>query len=183
MKDQKREIRYFSIMHWEEEQEYLQLRHRQGWAFERMSAPCVYYFTRCEPEEMVYQLDYNQEGLHHKDDYVQMFADCGWEYIQDCMGYCYFRKPKAAMEAQEDGIFCDDASRLDLILRIFRGRMIPLLVILVAIILPQLYLHRHLATSADIGVTVLYGGVLVLYAVVFTRFWRKLRQYRSSLTL
>lgn len=27
-----------------------------------------------------------------------MFTDCGWEYLQDFVGYSYFRKPKAAMK-------------------------------------------------------------------------------------
>lgn len=48
---------------------------------------------KCTPEDVVYQLDYNEEGLTHKDEYVQMFRDCGWEYIQDFGGYSYFRKP------------------------------------------------------------------------------------------
>jgi len=47
---------------------------------------------------VVYQLDYNQEGRSHKEEYIQMFTDCGWEYLQDFVGYSYFRKPKAAMK-------------------------------------------------------------------------------------
>ena len=32
---------------------------------------------------MIYQIDYNQDGIAHKDEYVKMFGDCGWEYLQD----------------------------------------------------------------------------------------------------
>lgn len=183
MKERKTEIRFFTIMQWEEEQAYLQRRHRQGWALERVSAQCVYHFTRCEPQDVVYQLDYHREALRHKEDYVQMFADCGWEYIQDSMGYCYFRKPKADMRVDEEGIFCDDASRLDLILRVFRGRMVPLLIVFTLVILPQLYLHRHLETTLDVTITALYGGMLALYLWVFISFGRKLWQYKASLNL
>lgn len=181
MKERKTEVRFFTIMQWEEEQAYLQRRHRQGWALDRVSAQCVYHFTRCEPEEVVYQLDYNQEGLRHKEDYVQMFTDCGWEYIQDCMGYCYFRKPKADMREDEEGIFCDDASRLDLILRIFRGRMVPLLFIFALMILPQLYIHRHVETVWDAILVGIFGLLLILYLWVFTSFAHKLWQYRASI--
>lgn len=48
---------------------------------------------------MVYQLDYNKEGLEHKDEYLKMFDDCGWEYLQEYAGYSYFRKAVA-----EDGV-------------------------------------------------------------------------------
>lgn len=183
MKQRKTEVRFFNIVQWEEEQEYLRLRHGQGWALDWVSFPGVYHFVRCEPEDMVYQLDYNQEGRRCKEAYVQMFADCGWEYLQDFVGYSYFRKPKAAMKGREDGIFCDDASRLDLMVRVFQGRMIPTLVILVLVILPQLYLHRHPATTLDAVSTGVFGGLLAVYLVIFLSFGRKLWQYKTSLKL
>ena len=34
----------------------------------------------------------DKDGLAHKDEYLKMFDDCGWEYIQDYFGYSYFRK-------------------------------------------------------------------------------------------
>ena len=52
----------------------------------------MYYFEKCVPQDVVYQLDYNKEGLEHKDEYLKMFDDCGWEYLQDYAGYSYFRK-------------------------------------------------------------------------------------------
>ena len=181
MKERKTEVRFFSIAQWEKEQAYLQYRHGQGWALDRVSAQCIYHFTRCQPEDVVYQLDYNREPMRHKEDYVQMFTDCGWEYIQDSMGYYYFRKPKAKMGADEQGIFCDDASRLDMILRVFQGRMVPLLFIFVLVVLPQLYLHRRLETTLDVIITMVYGGILALYLAVFIPFGRKLWQYRTSI--
>lgn len=42
----------------------------------------TYTFESCPPEDVIYQLDYNKEGLDHKDEYIQMFQDCGWEYVQ-----------------------------------------------------------------------------------------------------
>lgn len=183
MNKRKTEIRFFNIVQWEEEQDYLRRRHGQGWALEWVSFPGVYHFVQCEPQDVVYQLDYNQEGRSHKEEYIQMFTDCGWEYLQDFVGYSYFRKPKAAMKTGEDGIFCDDVSRLDLMIRVFRGRMVPMLVIFVAVILPQLYLHRHLETTLDVALTGLFGGLLVVYLMVFYSFAGKLWRYKSSLKI
>ena len=78
----------------------------------------------------MYQLDYNEEGIKHKDEYVQMFQDCGWEYIQDYAGYSYFRKPVSQMQGKMEEIFCDDESRLEMMRRMFLGRYTPLFIIL-----------------------------------------------------
>ena len=63
-----------------------------GWRFVEVKGLGMYYFEKCDPQDVVYQLDYNKDGLTHKDEYVRMFNDCGWEYIQDYAGYSYFRK-------------------------------------------------------------------------------------------
>ena len=89
----KKEFRWFNIFQYENEQEYLRTMHRAGWKFIKVTGLGTYHFEECTPEDVVYQLDYNQEGLAHKTEYVQMFSDCGWEYIQDYAGYSYFRKP------------------------------------------------------------------------------------------
>lgn len=78
MKTRKTELRIFTIADWEKEERYLQKRHREGWKFRRVNLLGIYHFERCTPEDVVYQLDYNEEGLKHKDEYVQMFQDCGW---------------------------------------------------------------------------------------------------------
>ena len=91
----------------------------------------------------MYQLDYNEEGIKHKDEYVRMFQDCGWEYIQDYAGYSYFRKSVSQMQGKMEEIFCDDESRLEMMRRMFLGRYTPLFIILVLLILPNLFLQLH----------------------------------------
>ena len=74
----KTQVRYFTVMQWEQEQEYLQKMHRQGWKFTGVTMLGVYHFEKCEPEDVVYQLDYNEEGMKNKEEYLQIFRDCGW---------------------------------------------------------------------------------------------------------
>lgn len=100
-KNTKTEYRYFAIPEWEKEERYLQERHRSGWRFTKATGLGRYHFEKCEPQDVVYQLDYNQEGIAHKEEYVQMFRDCGWEYLQDFYGYSYFRKPVSEMNGEE----------------------------------------------------------------------------------
>ena len=160
MKTKKTELRVFTIADWEKEEWYLQKRHSEGWKFKKVNLPGIYHFERCAPEDVVYQLDYNEEGLKHKDEYVQMFQDCGWEYMQDFGGYSYFRKPVSEMQGEEK-IFCDDESRLDMMRRVFAGRYLPIFIILILLILPNLLNQFH---SEDPDAPVLLVLFLILLA-------------------
>jgi len=41
---------------------------------------------------VIYQLDYNPDGKKNQEEYVQMFEDCGWEYLKDfAVKYISFR--------------------------------------------------------------------------------------------
>ena len=162
----KKEFRWFSILEHEKEEEYLRSQHKAGWRFQRVTGFGVYHFVSCEPEDVIYQLDYNKEGSENRDTYIAMFADCGWEFLQEYAGYNYFRKPAAQMHGEE-AIFCDDASRLAMMERVYKGRMVPLLVIFFACLMPQFVIHL---TSGHYGVAVFLGAALGVYVVVFVGF-------------
>ena len=181
-KNKKTEFKYFTIPEWEREQDYLQKQHRKGWKFTGVSFIGFYHFEKCEPEEMVYQLDYNPEGTAHKDEYVQMFEDCGWEYLLDFVGYSYFRKPVSEMDGKEE-IFCDDASRIEMMKRVFKGRVVPLLVIFFCLIIPQLIVQGH--SKREIG-HVIGGAYMILFVIYlllflnigyqFFKYWKYLKK-------
>ena len=168
MKEKKKEIHFFTIMEHEKEQEYLRKMHKEGWKFTDVNILGVYHFEKCEPEDVVYQLDYNQEGLAHKSEYVQMFEDCGWEYLTDLAGYSYFRKPASEMK-EEEGIFCDERSRVDMMNRVFRGRLLPLLIIFIGIIIPQLFLQASM-NGLESPLFIMFFVLLLLYVGIFAYF-------------
>lgn len=167
------EIKYFSIVEYDKEQEYLRRMHKSGWKLTRVSGICVYHFEKCEPEDVIYQLDYNKEGIEHKSEYLQLFADCGWEYIQDYVGYSYFRKPAAT--AGSDEIFCDDESRREMLRRVFTGRLLPLAVIFGILLLPQFV--SVMFVERDYVAGVILGVMLGLYIVMFVGFAIKYAAY------
>ena len=160
----KKEFRFFSIFNHEDEQDYLRQQHKNGWKFMKVTGLGTYHFEECQPEDVVYQLDYNQEGSAHKEEYLQMFADCGWQYIQEFVGYSYFRKPAADMGVEE-GIFCDEASRLAMMERVYKGRLLPLLVIFSACILPQFVLQL---SHGQFVLATFMGGILLVYIAMFS---------------
>ena len=179
MRERKTKLAFFTITEYEKEQEWLRSHHRNGWKLIDAMLPGIYRFERCEPEDVVYQLDYNKEGTAAKAEYVQMFEDCGWEYITDMAGYSYFRKAVSLMKAEEE-IFCDDASKLEMIERVFKGRMIPLLVIFFLIIIPQLLIQSRIGHAASWALFWLYVGLFVLYLVIFVKFWKHYRHLKDG---
>ena len=172
----KKQFRWFTIFEYEKEQDYLREMHKSGWRFVKVRGLGMYHFEKCVAEDVVYQLDYNKEGLAHKDEYLKMFEDCGWEYIQDYAGYSYFRK-SVGEEGVAEEIFCDDESRMQMMQRVIKGRMLPLLIIFFACLLPQFLINLFSTHNYVIAVT--YGVILAIYVAVFAMGYVKYQQYRS----
>ena len=173
----KKQFKWFTIFEYENEQDYLREMHKSGWKFVKVKGFGMYHFEKCIPQDVVYQLDYNKEGLAHKDEYLKMFDDCGWEYIQDYAGYSYFRKAVAEDGVAEE-IFCDEESRLQLMQRVLKGRMLPLLVIFFATLLPQFLIN--LLSTHNYFIAAFIGGVLAMYIVIFAMCFVKYNQYKSN---
>lgn len=172
---------FFTVPEYEKEQDWLQKQHKKGWKLVNATIPGIYKFEACEPEDVVYQLDYNQEGVAHKDEYVQMFQDCGWEYITDMAGYSYFRKPVAQMQEKEE-IFCDDASRMDMVERVFKGKMVPQSVIFFCIIIPQLIFQSHTESVAHDILFGVYVVLFLLYLLIFAQFGWQYKELKKRLS-
>ena len=102
MGNKKTVFKFFTIPQYQQEEKFLSEMHENGWCFAHVSFPGFYHFEKCEPKQVSYRLDYNQEGIRNKREYVQMFSDCGWEYIEDFVGYSYFRKEEQPGEEREE---------------------------------------------------------------------------------
>ncbi|MCK4050308.1 DUF2812 domain-containing protein [Streptococcus suis] len=110
----KTEIHFFFLPDFEKEEVYLAEHHRQGWKFQKNKFGFFYIFEKCLPEEVIYQLDFKPNG-QDKEEYLQMFADYGWEYVGDCNHFSYFRKNESLGEVE---LYSDRQSKLEMIDRI-----------------------------------------------------------------
>ena len=171
----KKTFKWFTIFEYEKEQDYLREMHKSGWKFVKVKGLGMYYFEKCPSQDVVYQLDYNKEGLAHKDEYLKMFDDCGWEYIQDYAGYSYFRKPASEMNGDEE-IFCDDDDRAAMMGRVFKGRLLPLVTLFTACLLPQFILN----IGKNNGIAIFIGIIMALYVSVFAAFAVKYAQFKNK---
>lgn len=173
----KKQFKLFTIFEYEKEQDYLRQMHKTGWKFVKVSGLGMYHFEKCIPQDVVYQLDYNKDGLAHKDEYLKMFDDCGWEYIQDYVGYSYFRKAVGEEQTLE-GIFCDEESKFQMMQRVMKGRMTPLLVIFFLTLLPQFLIH--ILSTHNYFIASFIGGVLAMYVVIFAACFVKYSRYKRN---
>ena len=74
------------------------------------------------------------------------------------------------MKAEEEEIFCDDASRLDMMKRVFTGRMFPLLALFFLVIIPQMIVQSQYDTPFNQALTVFFCVMFVLYLGLFIAF-------------
>ena len=82
-----------------------------------------YTFEACAQEDWVYQLDFRSEEIS-EEDYIQMFADYGWEYVTRFRHWYYFRKIRTA--GDDMSIFSDNESKIDMCKQVLRHHILLL---------------------------------------------------------
>ena len=177
----KTKIRFFTIADYEDEEIWLREQHRNGLKLVRMIIPCFYIFEECEPEDVIYRLDYQNKKLGS--DYWKMLEDFGWEYFAHCLNWNYFRKKAADISSEEEGeLFSDNASKVEMISSVMNTRYIPLLVIFICCIIPNL--SRLL--SGDINgpwsrvFAIIYSLLFVIYIYLILHCGSKLRKLKEK---
>lgn len=173
-------VRFFTIADYEEEEAWLRSQHQNGWKLVKMVPPCFYVFEACEAQDMIYRLDFKNDK--RTDEYMQMLRDFGWEYLGECFGWLYFRKPASDAETEADGeLLSDDESRLDHITTIVKTRLWPLVVIFLCCVLPNLFrytLGGH-AGGLEAFFAIFFGVMFVVYAFLITYTGIKLKRKRD----
>ncbi|MGT2846067.1 DUF2812 domain-containing protein [Streptococcus massiliensis] len=110
--------RIFTIADYEREGKWLRSMHAQGWKFVGFNG--FFHFEECQPEDVVYKLDYCQLASEERDSYVQLFTDYGWEYIDTYVNFSYFRKPAKDVQQEEEGDLYNPQSKTMMMQRIAR---------------------------------------------------------------
>ncbi|WP_425539687.1 DUF2812 domain-containing protein [Microaceticoccus formicicus] len=97
-----RRFKYFTILDYDKEEDYLSKMHSKGYKFVKVVLPGIYTFEVTEPSDTVYKLDFMDEDMSLEDklDYLQIFKDNGWEAVTTFMGYSYFRKNASSINTE-----------------------------------------------------------------------------------
>lgn len=170
-------FRLFTVADFEDEEKWLRDMHRSGWKLVKMIPPFVFKFEACEPEDVIYRLDF-KDGIKDHSDYMQMFKDFGWEYCGRCFGWQYFRRPAAGMQTEEEGeIFSDNKSKCDNIGKVIRTRFLPLLILLCVVVIPNTIMC---ISERMFGMSVFYIVMLLIYIALILHCGFKLNRLRSK---
>ncbi|MCY7152907.1 DUF2812 domain-containing protein [Streptococcus mitis] len=155
--------RICTIADYDREAFYLREMHAQGWKLRKVSYSILlfavkYTFEKCQPEQVSYQLDFYPMKKSERVSYLQLFKDCGWKYITDFNGFSYFRKAHFEIESDaEFEIYNDATGKLDMVNRILRLRLLPVLFFL-SMLIP---LFLKLLNERDV-----FSGLVFLLAII-----------------
>lgn len=171
--------RFFTIADYLEEEEWLRKQHKNGWKLVSATAPCFYKFEKCEPEDVIYRLEFKNNIA--TSEYKQLFQDYGWEYFHSCLGWNYFRKPATeAKTTQEEELFSDNESKLEMIEHIIKTRMLPLVVIFLCCIVPNISnVTSHTHGVLSIILSVVFFTLFIIYIFLFIHCGSKLKKLRD----
>ena len=163
-------IHFFTIADYEEEEKWLREKHNNGWKMVGFTLPCFYTFESCEPEDVIYRLDYRTD--EQKDDYMQMLNDFGWEYFDEYLGWMYFRKNASEVATEDEGeLFSDNESRTNFVSHIICTRYAPMVLLFLSCVLPnftRIFSENgagigHIILSAVFGVLFILNAILIVY--------------------
>lgn len=105
MNNRKTEFKFFTIPQYRKEEKYLCSMHEKGWKLIKNTFPGFYHFEKCEPARVTYRLDYNQEGIRNKEEYVVMPSEKIWGRLLKKIFLNRFISQNMNMEDARKGIF------------------------------------------------------------------------------
>ena len=180
--------RIFTIADYEREALYLRKMHAEGWKlkeviYSNLVVAVKYTFEKCQPEQVVYQLDFYPMKKSERASYLQLFKDCGWEHITGFNGFSYFRKPYSQIESDaEFEIYNDAAGKLAVVKRILMMRMLPVLLLFSAL-LPVFLKLLSVRGSFSWGMFLIVSidcTLLIVFAIQISYiFWRLFQKWKE----
>lgn len=186
--EKKNVYRIFTIADYEREALYFREMHAKGWKLRKVSYSILlfvikYTFEKCQPEQVSYQLDFYPMEKSDRSSYLQLFKDCGWEHITDFNSFSYFRKAHSEIESNaEFEIYNDAAGKLNMVHRILRLRLLPILFFFSMLIplflklLSERDVFRGLVFLLTIIDCVLLLALVVQISYIFWRLFQKWKE-------
>ena len=184
MKNTKTLFRFFTLFEYEEEEAFLETQHKNGWKVTGYKLPGFYKFEKCDKEEVTYRIDFTNENGAHNSDYRQMFADNGWEFLWSVNGFSIFRKEGSSANENNNEIFTDNESKLQMLQKIHQRKLLPLIIIFLCAVLPNFVKGiggEFGNTIGDSIITVFFGLMFILYFYVFIKSFVKIKKLKEKL--
>ena len=180
--------RIFTIADYEREALYFREMHAEGWKLRKVSYSILlfavkYTFEKCQPEQVSYQLDFYPMEKSERASYLQLFKDCDWEHITDFNSFSYFRKAHSEIESNaEFEIYNDAAGKLAMVKRILTRRMLPILLLFLALL--PVFLQSVSGGSSfsweKFLIVIIHSVLLIVYAIQISYiFWSLFQKWKE----
>jgi hypothetical protein len=182
MKDSKTMFRFFTLFEFEEEQAFLEEQHRKGWKAAGCHLPGFYSFKKCGGAEYTYRIDFTDEKVCNQNEYRKLFDDNGWEFLWTANGLSIFRK-EGKSENEDNEIFTDNESKINMLEKIQKRRLLPLAVIFLCIVIPNFLnsFSGHFGSDVfGISLSVLCAVIFAFYIWVFAKSFFKIRALKNK---
>ena len=177
MKEIKKEFRWFWAWNDEKEEQWLTEMAQQGWHLLSPGVFGVYTFERGTPRNVVYRLDFKTVGKD-MEDYLQLFADDGWEHLGAMGGWQYFRKESIEGEVPE--IYTDNASKIQKYQRVLLFLVILLPVYMFSIINLRMPDNLDGALAGFVGgLSVVVSLFMLFYIYALIRIFRRILELKK----
>ncbi len=169
MNEQKRFFKIFGGWNDEGEEAWLSQMAQRGWHLVR-PALGFYPFAKGDPKNIVYRMDY-KSGDKDMAEYLQLFADAGWQHVGALGGWQYFRKE--AVEGETLEIYTDNTSKV----RKYQ-RVITLLIVFLPILMVTLRRAQERTSAFAEVVQVLQISLMILYIYAMVRLILRIEKLR-----
>jgi hypothetical protein len=158
-------IKYKWFWAWQDdnEEQWLSEMARQGLILNEPGYFGRYQFTKDEPQEVAYRLDFVTSS-NKKEDYFQLFRDAGWEHVGEMGGWQYWRKP--VQDGKIPEIFTDADSKIQKYRRLlgFMAIFMPIYII------TMINANNHFTRYQDGFFTSVLSGIYFMLFLVFVIF-------------
>ncbi|MAT44195.1 MAG: hypothetical protein CL609_17830 [Anaerolineaceae bacterium] len=143
---------------WNDDKEEAWLEEMASQGFHLISANFIanYTFEVGEPKKMVYRLDFYFDDRKKYQEYIQLFADAGWELVSEFGGWQYFRTEQVGSTIPE--IYTDKDSKLVKYQR---------LMLYLTIFLPIFFMMLNINSPFTGPFGWLYNGVRIFMGLFF----------------
>ncbi len=168
-----------AIFAWEDEKEekWLEEMSLQGWQLEK-AAPYIYTFKRCQPERMVYRLDFRSDFDKGYQEYQTFFKDAGWELIARFSGWHYYRIAPENNDVPE--IYNSNKAKAEKYRRLLPVVLFPFLIGLNPAFRTYMMIKESGPNAFDVILSIILFLSLLLMIYAFIRLLVKIRKLESA---
>lgn len=173
-KEKLTKFKWFWAWNDDQEEKWLEALSQKGWHLEKPGFPGFYHFSKGEPRNYSYRLDFRTGSLKSLEDYLQICRDAGWEAVGRMGTWYYFRKECRGGEKPE--FFSDKDSKIQK----YRRLIIFLVVFLPIMLNGARIIFQHQASWFFTAIGVLYVIFLLVWTWAIIRLLQRVSRLKKT---